>query len=78
VIAGSGDEFLSTIFCLNLVDLSVEQIVQQGEAMPGGGTFGFVQRPKVSDESLQSRGWERPRRSFEMVSLHPGIDSACD
>ena len=40
-IAGSGDNFVSTIFLLNLGDLSVTQIAQQGEAIPGGGTFGL-------------------------------------
>ncbi len=58
VIAGSGDNFLSTIFRLNLIDLSLEQIVQQGEAMPGGGTFGLVQRPGVSDQMVVFEGFD--------------------
>ncbi len=58
VIAGSGDNFISTIFLLNLVDLSVIQIAQQGEAMPGGGTFGFVQRPAVSETQVVFEGFD--------------------
>ncbi len=57
-IAGSGDNFISTIFLLNLVDLSVTQIAQQGEAMPGGGTFGFVQRPAVSETQVVFEGFD--------------------
>ena len=43
VIAGTDGGGKSTIFRLNLTDFSLEQIVQQGEAAPGGGTFGVVQ-----------------------------------
>ena len=58
VIAGSGDSFISTIFLLNLVDLSVIQIAQAGEAIPGGGTFGFVQRPAVSENQVVFEGFD--------------------
>jgi hypothetical protein len=52
VIVGSGDNFVSTIFLLNLMDHSVAQIAQEGESIPGGGTFGFFQDPAVSDDMV--------------------------
>ncbi len=59
-ITGASD-FLNTIFLLNLNDLSVTEIAQEGEEMPGGAageTFGFVQRPGVSEEMVVFEGFD--------------------
>lgn len=63
-IDGYGDSFKKSIFVLDLSDNSVDLIIQEGAAMPGGGTFSFVQRPAISDKMIVFEGFTPPNNAF--------------
>jgi hypothetical protein len=67
-IAGLDGDSKSTIFRVNLTDSSLEQIVQEGDGVPGGGTFGTVQRPAVSDSMVVFEGFG-PSPDFPFLGL---------
>ncbi len=68
IIYGSGDNFLTTIFTLNLNDHSIRQVAQEGEAIPGGGTFYSVANPDVSADMAVFEGYG-PSPSAQFLGL---------
>lgn len=68
-IVGSGENSLTTIWLLNLGDLSLEQMVQEDEEIPdgGGATFGFLGRPGVTPEMVVFEGFDQ---SFQFLGLY--------
>ncbi len=68
-VAGSADNFLSTIFILDLTTDTLQAIVQQGAPIPGsmtGDTFGFLQRAAISEAMVVFEGFNQ---SFQYVGL---------